>query len=236
MIEDLNERPGLGKEAERIPDIIGTITAYRIWKYQFLKGGEVRFKSTNIADSFWNAPPEPTRARHAFAGGFYTSMEPHEAPYPKCPCGLYGLKDVKRLVTLNEELVGLKGIVAGKVEFWGQVIEHDDGYRAEYGKIVGVYDGLSLGTPDLPKRLSARYGIELLIPPDSVYQYTTFHREKFQRGVEVEGKWWGKTFRGYVLGTWGSWATVSIPWQKGSPPVASRQVEVMMHKLRVVEE
>lgn len=55
---------------------------------------------------------------------------PHHAPDWDCRCGIYGLKEMP---------VSVEPGVTGIVELSGQVIEHEDGYRAEKARIKQLW-------------------------------------------------------------------------------------------------
>jgi hypothetical protein len=44
----------------------------------------------------------------------------------------------------------------GKVKIWGEVIEHETGYRSEFGKIVS----LDYGDPELLEKFRRVYGLK----------------------------------------------------------------------------
>jgi hypothetical protein len=61
--------------------------------------------------------------------------------------GIYSFRDVVRS---NEEYgysVGRGALLFGKVKIWGEVVEHEAGYRSEFGKIPWGYN-----EPDHPQR------------------------------------------------------------------------------------
>jgi hypothetical protein len=64
-----------------------------------------------------------------------------EAPHLTCTCGIYAYKEKPRLlgeirITYGRPLAppvsGLR-LVYGEINLWGKVIEHEDGYRAQFG-------------------------------------------------------------------------------------------------------
>lgn len=84
---------------------------------------------------------EPTEARatchaynlrrytYSFGGGLLDSASrPHTAPGEGCSCGFYGVKDKRDAY----------GIFVAEADFYGRVIEHEFGYRAEYQRILSV--------------------------------------------------------------------------------------------------
>ena len=64
-----------------------------------------------------------------------------QAPHLPCTCGIYAYKEKPRLlgeirITYGRPLAppvsGLR-LVYGEINLWGKVIEHEDGYRAQFG-------------------------------------------------------------------------------------------------------
>lgn len=58
-----------------------------------------------------------------------------QAPHLTCMCGIYAYKEKPRLlreITKNP-YSGLSRLVYGEINLWGKVIEHEDGYRAQFG-------------------------------------------------------------------------------------------------------
>ena len=63
------------------------------------------------------------------AGISQTVTKPvHAAPHETCTCGFYGVKEKKDAI----------GIFVAEADFYGKVIEHEIGYRAEYQRILSV--------------------------------------------------------------------------------------------------
>lgn len=61
----------------------------------------------------------------------------HEAPDPLCRCGFYGMKEIEPLLreldfSLLRSQIRDMPLVIGRVEFWGKLIEHKLGYRAQF--------------------------------------------------------------------------------------------------------
>jgi hypothetical protein len=62
-----------------------------------------------------------------------------QAPHLTCTCGIYAYKEKPRLLreirnkmTIPAIYSGLR-LVYGEINLWGKVIEHEDGYRAQFG-------------------------------------------------------------------------------------------------------
>jgi hypothetical protein len=56
---------------------------------------------------------------------------PHTVPGESCACGFYAMKDLSRML-----LFSAPGIVLGRVELAGKVIEYTAGFRAERARIT----------------------------------------------------------------------------------------------------
>ena len=55
------------------------------------------------------------------------------APHLTCMCGIYAYKEKPRLLhEIKNSCSGLR-LVYGEINLWGKVIEHEDGYRAQFG-------------------------------------------------------------------------------------------------------
>lgn len=64
-------------------------------------------------------------------GGRNTGLSwDHKSPHALCTCGYHALKD--------RDMVRGDLPIHAKVEMWGDIIEHEDGYRAERIKLVGL--------------------------------------------------------------------------------------------------
>ena len=56
-----------------------------------------------------------------------------QAPHLTCMCGIYAYKEKPTLLReIRNSCSGLR-LVYGEINLWGQVIEHEDGYRAQFG-------------------------------------------------------------------------------------------------------
>lgn len=56
-----------------------------------------------------------------------------QAPHLPCTCGIYAYKEKPRLLRdIRNSISGLR-LVYGEINLWGKVIEHEDGYRAQFG-------------------------------------------------------------------------------------------------------
>ena len=101
---------------------VGTepIVAWRAWALTGRRdGSELLLRPVAGRSRPWR-PMEPAEAacKHARL---------HGAPNVDCSCGLHGTHDVEILRRTRCPAV------LGRVAFWGRVIEHELGYRAQYG-------------------------------------------------------------------------------------------------------
>ena len=115
--------------------LIGEITAWRCWR---VKDGFLR--STSRDDIWPTREPMDGKVESKNGGG-----------------GIYCFKNERKLLNSG---VGSNGGVYGTIDIWGDIVEHDDGYRAQFARVTSIA-GLvgSLGPkPDL-SGLRARYGV-----------------------------------------------------------------------------
>ena len=56
-----------------------------------------------------------------------------QAPHLTCMCGIYAYKEKPRLLREIRNINPGLRIVYGEINLWGKVIEHEDGYRAQFG-------------------------------------------------------------------------------------------------------
>ena len=105
----------------------------------FLVSGERVPALVGHGESYWHAGAN--RARCSVSNGPYSSRERHEAPGPKCGCGLYAMHDGERMVAGGLTSTYGKARVLGAVTAWGRLEVHADGFRAEYAQVVALaYD------------------------------------------------------------------------------------------------
>jgi hypothetical protein len=55
------------------------------------------------------------------------------APHLTCMCGIYAYKEKPRLLREIRNIYSGLRLVYGEINLWGKVIEHEDGYRAQFG-------------------------------------------------------------------------------------------------------
>src|SRR6266536_2606586 len=104
---------------------VGEIIAYRAWRVvepSWSRTGDDRLHSVFVKDYVWH-PDEP-------ASG---DVKTH---------GIYSFQDV---ICSREEYgyspLGSGPLLFGKVKIWGEIVEHEAGYRSQFGKIVSLDHG-----------------------------------------------------------------------------------------------
>ncbi len=87
----------------------------------------------------------------------------HRAPHRACGCGWYGLKTAAQVlpwIHVRQRMSALprvRRIVIGRVALWGLVVEHAEGYRAEFAYPACLY----VPSRALVRPLSERYRVEV---------------------------------------------------------------------------
>ncbi len=117
---------------------VGEIIAYRAWRVihpWWFRSGDDRLHSVLMKDYVWH-PDQPACG----------DVRRH---------GIYSFRDVIRS---NEEYwysVGRASLLFGQVKIWGEVVEHEGGYRSQFGKVVS----LDYGDPELLDRFRKIYRV-----------------------------------------------------------------------------
>ena len=118
--------------------VAGPIHGYRVWKSDF----DGALRSLND-DKVW-LPGRPAQAVC-----YAKASDTHVPAAPGCTCGWYALKEP------GQNLIGVDSrCVIGKVALWGRVIEHEHGYRAEFGYPVEVWSA----SPRILTKVLEAYG------------------------------------------------------------------------------
>jgi hypothetical protein len=115
---------------------VGEIIAYRAWRVitsSWLWSGDDRLHSVLMRDYVWH-PDKP-------ASG---DVRTH---------GIYSCRDVTRSRQDYWYSAGSEPLLFGKIKIWGEVIEHEEGYRSQFGKI----ESLDYGDPELLEKFRKIY-------------------------------------------------------------------------------
>jgi hypothetical protein len=116
---------------------VGEIIGYRAWRIEsrWLKRGDDRLRSVYVSDYVWE-PDKPA------CGDVRTH-------------GVYSFRNVVRSKEEYEYSLPSGPLLFGKVKIWGEVVEHEDGYRSQFARIIS----LDYGAPELLAKFRAIYGV-----------------------------------------------------------------------------
>lgn len=161
------------------PDAIEPVVGWRVWRV-FNTNDGLRLGSV----VYWQRQQWAPRERHkaeclAFAKGERTRCD--DAPHRPCTCGIYAARHVAGArgyvspYSLNTNQGVCAWLAIGRVNLWGRIVEHKDGYRAQYAypkqillpaRISSPNGKEASKVPDLPvlaDRLRDIYGVPVLI-------------------------------------------------------------------------
>ena len=119
---------------------MGEIIGYRAWRIielGRLRGCEDRLRSVAIWEYVWE-PDQP-------ASG---DVQVH---------GVYSFRNVVRSKEDYTHTLGCGPLLFGKVKLWGEVVEHEWGYRSQFARIIS----LDYGDENLLKKFRLIYGVNL---------------------------------------------------------------------------
>src|SRR5260370_7292341 len=118
---------------------VGEVITYRAWRVineDWFRNGEERLHSVAMRDYVWH-PDKP-------ASG---DVRTH---------GIYSFRDVIRSKHEYTYDPGVdEPLLFGKVKIWGEIVEHEEGYRPEFGKIPT----LDYADPDLLQNFRKIYRV-----------------------------------------------------------------------------
>lgn len=115
----------------------GEITAFRVWRICSKTGLLV---SSFKTEHTWH--PQKVLEAHA-------KPNPHDSSGWSEKVGIHAWKSVFEVAEYTKGFLddsygqygnGIHGAVIGRVHLWGEVIEHERGYRAEFAKIISIDD------------------------------------------------------------------------------------------------
>lgn len=150
----------------RVPDYILPITAYRVWRW-----GATGLKSMNGEP--W-LPGQRLSATCRIADGTNVVQSSaahrrHKLLAYRCTCGIYAAKKVEHLQRFGYDERG----ITGEVYLWGRVVEHELGWRAEFGypkRFFLTPDALPFTLASIEARLRSLivFGAAIFVLSDSV--------------------------------------------------------------------
>jgi hypothetical protein len=118
---------------------VGEIIAYRAWRVideAWSETGDERLHSVAMWDYVWH-PDKPASGdvrTHGIYSFRHVIRSSHEYGYHPGPRGPF---------------------LFGKVKIWGEIVEHEEGYRSEFGKIAS----LDFGDPELLDKFRRIYRV-----------------------------------------------------------------------------
>jgi hypothetical protein len=156
----------------RIPDGIDPIVGYRAWRYTIgqrgarlhplVQRGSGGPRGVSVWDEASWSWVTATCSRGAASW--------HVAPEEDCTCGFYAMSTLPPVVsacgfrTAEIGTGSTSGVVMGRVELAGKIIEHEWGYRAERARIAELIP--FRGTEQSVMILAARLGLPISEPVD----------------------------------------------------------------------
>jgi hypothetical protein len=118
---------------------VGEVIAYRAWQVVYawrFRSGDDRLHSIYVSDYVWD-PDKP-------ASG---DVRTH---------GIYSFRDVIYCKQQYGYGLGMSGpLLFGKVKIWGEIVEHEAGYRSQFGKIASI----DYGDPVLVEKFRKIYRV-----------------------------------------------------------------------------
>ena len=127
--------------------VIGPLQAYRCWRAEWQDGvpvlGSLFHSTTWPATGPLHAACEkrPGSLAAWIRRRFWGSTDTHVAPAWGCECGIYAMAALKEEpdLELSPHLYQRGPLdrvlrVAGVVQLWGRVVQHEHGYRAEFAR------------------------------------------------------------------------------------------------------
>lgn len=112
------------------PDLFDEVTGVRAFR---VSNGKLLGKFSKI--EWFPGQNSAMCSPESFIYPQYTFPEEHDAPSLHCKCGLHVYYD-----ETTADLSRSHGYVVGIVSCWGTLIPHDDGFRAQYARVLALSD------------------------------------------------------------------------------------------------
>lgn len=127
---------------------------------------------------------EPGLAMHAACGKFNTT---HDAPWVDCECGFHAYRQrehaedhLASFIKNNGDGPAL-GWAFGRVSLWGRIVEHVDGWRAEYAY---PYALTVFGDREIAAKLRGLYGVDIdELPVDQLPRFEDDDDDETSGGI-----------------------------------------------------
>jgi hypothetical protein len=163
------------------------ILGWRFWRLRRLETyGEERPLRLAAAGrfgipKFW----EPRAATRAVCSSYRTA---HEAPWPSCRCGIYGLRerDTAERALLKYSRGDLQGWALGRVSLWGRIVEGERGWRAEYAY---PYDVAVFADDRVAAELRDLYAVDVTVADPPTPRRRRRARSDEQRAEEERARY-----------------------------------------------
>jgi preprotein translocase subunit YajC len=145
-----------------IPDYISPLVGCRVWQWD-----TAGLKSLN-GEPWSPGKPLAAGCRAAARGTIVGRAEAvhgaHEPPHPDCTCGVYAAKNIEHLRQSGYERYGIHG----QVYLWGTVVEHERGWRAQFGYPKSLFlppDAIPFTLTEIDARLKTliAFGTDIFI-------------------------------------------------------------------------
>ncbi len=130
-----NER---AKRIEHSGIRVGEIISYRAWRvpnHSWFKRGHERLCSVYISEFVWD-PEKPAAA----------DVRTH---------GIYSFRKVVRSRDEYGYDIPIGHLLFGRIRIWGEIVEHERGYRSQFAKIIS----LDYGDPNLLEKFRLIYRV-----------------------------------------------------------------------------
>jgi hypothetical protein len=139
--------------SDRAPDYIEPVLAWRSWSVDW---AALRLCSIHMMfmGDLWRGHWDlgnPTEAVCLFS-------RCREVPGSGCKCGFYAMKDITTLIKAGYGLEHWENRVTGVVALSGKVIEHQNGYRAQFAQPVFLASYINPMVPRM-RVLSEKFGL-----------------------------------------------------------------------------
>src|SRR5262245_54624948 len=149
-----------------IPDYLEPTLGWRAWLVVETRDG-LRLRSV-LYPTIWQPKEEETAVCRPGVAG---ALPPHEAPHPRCRCGIYASKAPELATPYVHSYAGAGNPllrIVGTVSLWGTVIEGQHGYRASrayperlYVPVDRIQGSRRVSPMVIAFELMSTYGVEV---------------------------------------------------------------------------
>jgi hypothetical protein len=126
----------------QVRDGIEPIVGFRMWFYT-LTASEAHLHPASRREESRPSPWDGAESGWVVSACTREGTDPAHAPAEECTCGFHAMNSLEGILALDLELPeqdGVRsGVILGRVELAGKIIEHDFGYRAEVARIVELF-------------------------------------------------------------------------------------------------